>query len=115
MPGVGDEHVEPTEPFDRGRDEPLEVVAPGDVDRAGDGGAAACGDLLRERVEPLGAAGAEHDRRAARGQQPRGRGADPAACAGDRDDLAGAGGCLRCLSWGPPCKVDTCPVVLHRA
>ena len=59
-----------------------------DVGRHVGGLAAGACDPLGERFEAVGATCAEDDLRAARGEQQRRRLADPAAGAGDRDDLA---------------------------
>src|SRR6185437_2683687 len=90
--GVADQYVEPAELLDRRVGQALEVLAPGDVGGAADGTPAVVADLLRELVQALGPARAQHDGGAPPGEQPRGGLADAAARAGDGDDLAADAG-----------------------
>jgi hypothetical protein len=82
--GVGDHEVGPAElGADRGR-------GAGEARRVRDvGGHGDAVDLLRERLDAVGASGEHRDAGAARGQRPRGGGADPAAGPGDDGDASG--------------------------
>ena len=104
--GVADEHVEAAELLDRECDEALEVLALGDVRAPSRGPVAASADAVGQFIQTLGAPRSQHDGGASLGEQQRGRLADPAARAGDGDNLAfdPRHGGLRST------KVDTCPV-----
>jgi hypothetical protein len=60
----------------------------GYVGRDGERFAAACTQFAGQSLDAIGAPGTQHDGCALRGEMAGGRLAQPAACAGDNDDLS---------------------------
>jgi hypothetical protein len=85
--GVGNHHVDPPEGRSRRRHGALHVAVPGDVAGDGDRAAAAALELLRQAVQPIGAAGGEDEIGAAAAELACQGGADPGRRAGDEDRL----------------------------
>ena len=112
--------AEAPEALDAEVDERLEVAGCGDIDAGGGRGATGGLDLGDERLEPVGAAGAEDDGCAERGEVPGRRLPDAAVGAGDGDDLAVDRRDRSRLGWTPvrlmsPTISDRCPVQAQRS
>src|SRR5690606_31144056 len=85
--GVVDEDVDASEPPGGAVDEGLYLIAVGDVGGDGEGLPAVLFDLGRERLDPVSAAGAEHEAGTLGTEVAGGGLAEPAARAGDDDDF----------------------------
>ena len=87
QPGIADQHVDAAKFRFGCGNEGLDIGAVGDVERAEGDRAAGSIEFVGKRCQPVGAAGAQHQLRAACCQQPGRALANAAAGAGDRDDL----------------------------
>jgi hypothetical protein len=86
-PGIVDHDIDRAEGLGGEVGESLGVGEAGHIDGAEARGAACSGDLGDERLQPLGAAGTDHDMSTAPGEHTGDAFADPARRAGDGDDF----------------------------
>jgi hypothetical protein len=89
--GIADEYVKAAELLHGGVNQPLDVSAVCHIGCDGQCGAARGTNLVGQPAQSILAARTQDDGRATSGQQPRRRGADTTAGAGDRDDRPGQG------------------------
>jgi AraC-like DNA-binding protein len=118
-PGIVDDDVELTTPFDGQGHEGLKVCAIADVGHS-IRRLAACGDdLVHDSAQRIATASAEHDGRPAFGEQFRCRAADPAARACDGDDLSRYGHCqspsVEILPFGARLSMSERPWICRQA